>query len=101
MAFEKVAKVGDVAPNGVIEILRGYVPYALCRIGDEWHALAGTCPHRGGPLGQGAVEGRNVLCPWHLWAFDCVTGQNDFYENCSVKTFAVRVEGDDVLADLA
>ena len=101
MAFEVIAKIDEVPPGGVLEIWRGYTSYALCRLEGEWHALAGNCPHRGGPLGQGKLEGRNVLCPWHLWAFDCETGQNDFYEDCRVKTYPVRIEGDDVLADLA
>ena len=76
-------------------------PVALCRVEEQWYALDGTCPHRGGPLGHGAVEGRHVLCPWHLWAFDCTTGENDFNSDCRVRTYPVQVAGLDVLVDFA
>ena len=41
----------------------------------------GLCPHRQGPLGQGEISGRNVVCPWHAWEWDCSTGANDFDPN--------------------
>ncbi|MEX1020718.1 MAG: DUF5914 domain-containing protein [Litorilinea sp.] len=33
-------------------------------------AASAVCPHWGGPLGEGAVDGKGVLtCPWHGWQF--------------------------------
>lgn len=37
-------------------------------------ALGASCPHRGGPLADGQVDGRVVICPLHQYAFDLVTG---------------------------
>ena len=33
------------------------------------HAVAAVCPHQGGPLADGQVDGQIVLCPLHLNAF--------------------------------
>ena len=101
MAFVRVAAAGDLADGEVMEVLHGDAPIAVCRVDGAWHAISGVCPHRGGPLGQGVMEGRNVLCPWHLWAFDCLTGESDTFTDCRVQSYAVQVQGDDVLVDLA
>ena len=44
-------------------------PVLLQRSGDEVWAIAATCPHRGAPLDEGAVEGDVVTCPWHASRF--------------------------------
>jgi len=65
----------------------------LFRVGDEVHALLNTCPHQGGPVGEGGIfptiegevvnrrlhetlnhEKMVVSCPWHGWEFDLKTG---------------------------
>ncbi len=33
------------------------------------------CPHKGGPLSEGIVHGRQVTCPLHNWVFDMDTGE--------------------------
>jgi nitrite reductase/ring-hydroxylating ferredoxin subunit len=47
---------------------------ALVRIGDSVHALDDSCPHAGGPLSEGAVAGGTLICPYHTWMWDLVTG---------------------------
>ena len=57
-----------------------------CVIGDRrialyhtplgFFATDGTCPHRGGPLGEGDIIGDEIVCPWHFWSFDVTTGAN-------------------------
>jgi nitrite reductase (NADH) small subunit len=39
--------------------------------------LDGTCPHEGGPLGEGTIENGRVVCPWHGYAFDAHTGETE------------------------
>ncbi|MCA9083158.1 MAG: Rieske (2Fe-2S) protein [Planctomycetaceae bacterium] len=50
--------------------------FAVYRIGDVYHVLDGICPHSGGPLGKGTLNGCIVTCPWHGWQFDVTSGQN-------------------------
>lgn len=35
----------------------------------------GVCPHLGGPLLDGRIRARAIVCPWHAYAFDAVTGR--------------------------
>lgn len=49
---------------------------ALFNVDGELHALDGICPHQGGPLGQGALHGCVVSCPWHGWEYDVTDGQH-------------------------
>ena len=92
MAFLKVAELAQVPPESVLEVMVGEQPYAICNTGGQVRALSGICPHRGGPLGQGQIHEGHVLCPYHLWAFDCATGAYDYDRSKGVATFDVKVE---------
>ena len=63
-------------------------------------AVHNICPHRGGPLGQGIVEGDKIVCPWHGWEFELATGNNPFTPNLSVPSYELKVEGEAVYARL-
>lgn len=84
----------------VTEVEAGGRQICLANIEGKLHAMDNVCPHRQGPLGQGWVEGHQVVCPWHAWAFDVNTGVCEEPERAQVRVFAVRQEGDRVLADL-
>jgi len=100
MPLVKVASLSQLPAGSVTEVAIGSDTYALCNVGGRVTALSGTCLHRGGPLGQGAIDGNNVVCPWHAWAWDCETGANDFDPAQKVATFAVEVRGDEILLDV-
>lgn len=61
-----------------------------------------VCCHIGNPIDDGPVEGRVVSCPWHGWRYDLDTGDHltVFGRRHGLRTFPVRVDGDDVLVDL-
>jgi len=35
----------------------------------------GVCPHLGGPLMEGRISSRAIVCPWHRYVFDAVSGK--------------------------
>ena len=47
---------------------------AIFNVGGTIHAIGGSCTHRGGPLGDGRLDGSIVTCPWHGSRFDVTTG---------------------------
>jgi nitrite reductase (NADH) small subunit len=73
---------------------------AVANVGGQFHAIDNTCLHRGGPLGDGALEGNVVTCPWHGWQFDTSTGKMMQSPAMGVACYAVEVRGGEVFVDL-
>ncbi len=94
--FVKVAKVGDLEPGkGLIVVVKG-TRVALFNCGGVYYAIRNQCPHMGGDLGEGLLQGDIVTCPWHGWRFSVKTGLNPEADVVAVRTFEVRVEGEDI-----
>jgi nitrite reductase (NADH) small subunit len=70
----------------------------VANVNGEISALENVCLHRGGPLGQGVIEGGKIICPWHGWAWDPKTGEAG--PGAKVAVYPVKMEGEDVLIDL-
>lgn len=100
MAWVKLANVAELPPGEVIEAVRGEDLYAICNVNGNVRAIGGTCPHSGGPLGQGTLHDDTIVCPWHMWPFDTKTGECEFNPVLCVGTYATRIEGADILVDL-
>ena len=100
MGCRKLASLDEVPRGTLLEIVRGNEVYALCNVEGEVRALFGVCPHNGGPLGQGALDGSLVTCPWHAWQFDSATGACTFGDELRVRVFPVRIEAGEILVDL-
>lgn len=99
MAFVKVGSLSALPPGSVTEATLGDASYAICNVNGELYALSGICPHVGGPLGHGNLQDNMVICPWHEWAYDCRTGENDFDPSIKLDRFPVQADGDDILID--
>ncbi|HUQ93383.1 MAG TPA: Rieske (2Fe-2S) protein [Bryobacteraceae bacterium] len=100
MAFQPVCTVSQLPPGTLVDVTINDKQLAICNIEGTIHAMDGICPHRNGPLGQGALHGTMVVCPWHAWEFDCTTGRHDYNPSLRLETYAVKVAGDDILVDL-
>jgi NAD(P)H-dependent nitrite reductase small subunit len=94
--FVTVAHVAGVPPGTARTVLVGEREIALFNVGGEFYALDNTCPHQGGPLAEGWIEGRTVTCPWHAWCFKLTDGKMTLGDYASVETFEVRIDGDRV-----
>jgi nitrite reductase/ring-hydroxylating ferredoxin subunit len=96
--FQKVARAPDVPPGACRTVSVGDRALALCNVDGTFYALTNTCPHRGGPLGEGVLQAGELSCPWHGWTFDVKTGAMTRNPRLpAALTYPVRVEGDDVL----
>jgi NAD(P)H-dependent nitrite reductase small subunit len=95
-----VIAVAELPPGKAAEVAVGGRTIALFNVGGAFHALDGRCPHRGGPLGQGFVEGTQVSCPWHNYTFDVTTGENVASADLRVARYEVTVEDGKVWVNL-
>jgi nitrite reductase/ring-hydroxylating ferredoxin subunit len=74
---------------------------ALVRLGETVHALEDSCPHAGGPLSEGAVLSGTLICPYHTWMWDLVTGEcREPARGDRVAVYPAGVEGGRVWVDL-
>lgn len=94
--YVPVATVAEI-PEGRRKIVRlNDVPIAVFHHKGAWYAVRNVCPHRGGPVGEGPLDGDVVTCPWHSWRFNITNGQNVLNPAAGLVTYEVRVEGNEV-----
>jgi nitrite reductase/ring-hydroxylating ferredoxin subunit len=96
----KVAEVGDVDEGQAQVVEAGGRTLALFNVDGTFYALDNACAHRGGPLGEGDLEGRIVICPWHAWRWDVTTGANANNPAVKMTCYPVRVDGGSVFVQL-
>jgi nitrite reductase/ring-hydroxylating ferredoxin subunit len=73
---------------------------AVFRVGGEVMAVDDECPHRGGSLAFGDLQGKTVYCPMHAWPFDLRTGHCLDVPGAEVRTHGVHLVGDEVEIEL-
>lgn len=100
MARIGVAKVQDVAEGQGLLVEAAGRQLALFRVDGRYYAIDNACPHRGGPLADGDLEGTVVMCPWHAWRWDVTTGANVNNPAVKVACVPVTVDGDGLVVDL-
>ena len=97
----RIASIADVPPGMACEVVAEDRLVAVFNVGGQFYALDGLCPHQGGPLGRGRLEGSVVTCPWHGWQFDVKTGQHQVNPRLKHPLLPVKTEGDDLFVDVS
>jgi len=95
--FVTVARTSEVAPGTArcIEIEGRRI--ALFNLDGTFYAIDDTCPHRGGPLSEGSLDGDVIVCPWHGARFRIPTGEVlSPPATQGVASYSVRVRGEEV-----
>lgn len=72
------------------------VDLVVVRYNDEVSVLYGRCLHRGVLLGDGHVEGENLICGVHGWDYRYDTGISEYDNSERLEKFPawVNIEGD-------
>ncbi len=96
----RIASADECPPGSVRECVADDRMVALFNVDGQFYALDGVCPHQGGPLGQGQLNGCIVTCPWHGWQFDVRTGQHQINARLVHPQFSVKVENGEVFVAL-
>ena len=98
MPFVKVAQVGQLTPGKAIRVEIDDEPIAIFNVDGDLYAISDTCSHEEASLAEGDVFGTCVECPLHGAEFDLKTGRPRTLPAVSpVATYAIKVEGDDIL----
>ncbi len=63
--YEAVLPLEKGEENTLYRVTVSGVPVVLLRQGEQVYAISATCPHAGGPLDEGSLQGDVVECPWH------------------------------------
>jgi nitrite reductase (NADH) small subunit len=98
--YVPLLNVDELSPGQATERLVNGRPIAVYNVGGRFHATSNFCIHRGGPLGQGQLDGCVVMCPWHAWTFDVTTGESTVNPELKVATYPVKVEDGRVLVEV-
>ena len=102
MSFERACALADVREDEALGVTLGSLAVAVARNGDEVFALQDLCSHAAVALSEGEVAECTIECWLHGSRFDLRTGKPDVLPATeSVPVYPVRVDGDDVLVDVA
>lgn len=111
----QVGEIGELADGSMKSVLVKGREILLARVADEYYAADNRCPHMGGKLSQGKLEGTVVTCPRHSSQFDLTDGRVVRWLKGSgllskvgkalksprpLATYHVKVEGDRILIEI-
>jgi nitrite reductase (NADH) small subunit len=94
--FVKACEASEIAPGTGKTVTVAGRELALFNVDGTFHAIDNECPHRGGPLGEGELEGCILTCPWHAWQFDVSTGES-ITDDMTVARYDTKIEDGGVL----
>lgn len=95
--YVPVATVAEIPPGErrIVTVVNREI--AIFNVDGSLYAIENFCPHQGGPLGEGWLEGTRLTCPWHGWCFDLQDGAMTLGDFSVAQTFDVRIDGGRVL----
>lgn len=87
----------NLNPEGLQECTVDGKTLCIARHGERLLACAHKCPHAGGHLVEGYVDGMgNIVCPLHRYKFNLETGRNVTGEGYFLKTYPVESRPDGI-----
>ncbi len=106
MVFTRACSFSDCKPGTLREVLVSGQPIVIANVRGTLYALDGWCSNKRAPLAEGVIEGDTIICPYHHEQFDCKTGNvihnmpPEYGQATALKTYAVRLEGNDVFVNV-
>lgn len=113
--FLEAGKVGDFKDGEKKKVALKGQEIMVARVGDRYFAIANRCPHMGGDLSAGVLEGTVITCPRHGSQFDITDGHNIRWTSSTgvvlalykmaksprpAKTYNVKLEGDNIMIEV-
>jgi nitrite reductase (NADH) small subunit len=101
MAFVRTISIEELPAGAVRELQVEGKAIAVANVAGKFYAFNNLCLHRGGPLGQGLLDGRTVTCPWHGWQYDVTTGKVLQNPAVGVDCYPTEIRGRDLFVDVS
>jgi len=113
--FVKAGNTAEFSDGAKKKVMVNGKEIMLARVGNNYYALDNRCPHMGGDLSMGKLEGTVITCPRHGSQFDIRDGKNLRWTNWTgavkaisqivksprpAKTYRIKVEGSDILVEV-
>lgn len=97
--YHKILEIDELSDRDHKSVSVGNKTLAVIRLKNDYHVIDDTCPHQGGPLSEGSLDGDCLLaCPWHGWKFDPTTGSGD--KGVDVARYPVEIKDDGVYVSI-
>jgi nitrite reductase/ring-hydroxylating ferredoxin subunit len=98
----RVAAKGDVAEGACIGVRLGEKEVAVYHMDGEFYATDNVCSHEYALLTEGWMENGCIECPLHAAQFDIKTGKAlSAPADEDIKVYPVKIEGDDIMVQIA
>jgi 3-phenylpropionate/trans-cinnamate dioxygenase ferredoxin component len=113
--YVKAASVSDLKDGEKEKISISGHEIMLARVGNKYYAINNRCPHLGGNLSHGKLEGTVITCPLHGSQYDITTGKvirwtrwKGLLYNVNkalkkprpVKTYNIKLDSDNILVEV-
>jgi toluene monooxygenase system ferredoxin subunit len=98
--FERVCTTDDVWEGELMPFDVAGRKILLINLEQSFHAYDASCPHQQQSLCEGTLDGHVLTCPAHQWQFDVRTGRGVNPTDCRLRSYALKIESDEVLVDV-
>ncbi|HZQ34323.1 MAG TPA: Rieske (2Fe-2S) protein [Dehalococcoidia bacterium] len=98
--WTRVGSAARLRAAGCSVISAGGHTIAIVADRERLAAIDNRCPHMGFPLSRGSVADGLLTCHWHHARFDLASGGTLDPFADDVRSYPLRVEGDEVLVDV-
>ena len=95
----KVARVSEVPNFGKKVVSLSGREILLANVKGAIYAVENECPHQGSPMNAAVVKEGYISCPRHGYRFSLADGRCAEHPECTLATFPVQVDGDDIFVD--
>ena len=99
--FVRVCSQSELPQRGQVgEFTVGGRALCVANVDGAICVLDGTCPHEGGPLGEGTIEVGRIVCPWHAYSFDVHTGEAESDPGVRAEVFEAKIDNGELRVKL-
>lgn len=75
LEYINVGSLDELDDGGRLFIEVDDLPIVILRINGQFYAIRDVCSHDDGPVGEGEIEGFEIICPRHGARFDVRNGK--------------------------